>query len=158
MRTNILSLVIRLQKTSSRSFNQSECTGFGDTPSRCFQNVFKTFSRRLQEVFKTSCKNVFKASSKRLENVLKTSWRRLQDISKASWQSVFKTSLRRLGKISLRHIQHVFKTYHKVKLLLLTRLQDIFKMYSARFWDVLWRRLSTERFAKFALLRILWSG
>ena len=49
---------------------------------------FKTFSRRLQDVFKTSCKKVFKTSSRRLQDVLKTSSKRLQDI--------FETSSRRI--------------------------------------------------------------
>ena len=48
------------------------------------QDVFKTFSRRLQDV---------------LKNIFKTSSRRLQD--------VFKTSLRRLPKMSSRRFQHV---------------------------------------------------
>ena len=45
------------------------------TSSRRFQDVFKTscqdvLSRRLQDVFKTSCKNVFKISSRRFQDVL----------------------------------------------------------------------------------------
>ena len=59
----------------------------------------------------------------------------LQNVCKTSWKDVF------------RHLQDVFKTYDQVKLLVLTRLQDIFETYSARFGNVLWRRLSTERFA-----------
>ena len=45
--------------------------------------IFKTFSRHLQDVLKTSCKNVFKASSRRLE-------KRLQDIFKTSCKDIFK--------------------------------------------------------------------
>ena len=40
--------------------------------------VFKTSSRRFQDVFKTSCKNVFKTSSRRLAKI---SSRRFQDVS-----------------------------------------------------------------------------
>ena len=47
------------------------------------QDVFKTFSRRLQGVLQ-----------KRLQDVLKTSSERLQDILKTSCQDVFKTSSR----------------------------------------------------------------
>ena len=65
-----------------------------------FQDVFKTFSRRLQDVFKTSsrracktsCNYFFKTSSRRFQDVLEDKkmlhWRRLLD--------VFKTSLVRL--------------------------------------------------------------
>ena len=58
------------------------------------QDVFKTFSRRLQDVFKTSCQDVFKTFSRRLQDVLQ---KRLQDI--------FKTSSRPLAKISSRCFQ-----------------------------------------------------
>ena len=57
-----------------------------------------------------------------------------------------------------RHLRDVFKTYDQVKLFLLTRLQDIFEKYSARFRDVLRRQLSIERFAWNTLLRNLKSG
>ena len=42
------------------------------------QNVFKTFSRRLQDIFTTPCQDVFKTSRK---YVLKTSSRRFEDVS-----------------------------------------------------------------------------
>ena len=96
IKTNIFALLIFLQMTSSR--------------------VFKTSSRRFQDIFKTSsrcCKNVFKASSRHL-------------------QDAFQGCL-----------QDVFKTYYQVKLLLVTQFQDIFKTYSKLFLDVLLRRLST---------------
>ena len=62
-----------------------------------FQDVFKTylqyvFLKRLQDVFKTSCKT----SSGRFQDVFrtssKTSSRRLQDVFKKCLQDVFKTS------------------------------------------------------------------
>ena len=120
------------------------------------QDVFKTFSRRLQDVlprrlqdvFKTSCKNNLKTYSRRLQDVFKMSSRHLQDL--------FKTFSRRLQNVSQRSLQDVFKTYRQVKLFLLTRFQKDFETYSKRFWDVLQRRLSTERFAWVTLLRNLW--
>ena len=54
--------------------------------------VFKTSSRRFQDVFETSCKSVFKKSSRCLQDVFKTSSKRLQDI--------FKTSSRRIIKLN----------------------------------------------------------
>ena len=58
------------------------------------QDVYKTSSRRpqdvlqkcLQDIFKTSCKNVFKTSLRHW----KSFWRRLQDISKMFCKDVFK--------------------------------------------------------------------
>ena len=87
--------------------------------------VFKTSSRRFQDVFKTSCQDVFKTFSRRLQDVLQ---KRLQDI--------FKTSSRRLQdvlKTSSRYLQDVFKTYYQVKVFLVTQFQDIFETYSKRF-------------------------
>ena len=92
---------------------------------------------RTQDIFKTFCKNV-----------LKTFWRRLEDVLKTSWRRFDETSWKRLQK----HFQDVFKTYHQVKLLLLTRLKNIFKTYLPRFLEVLPSRLSTERFALVILL------
>ena len=104
IKTNMFALALRLQKTSwSRPIYSSWLYVF-KTSSRRFQDVFKTSSRRLakmssrrfQDVFKTSCKNVFKTSSRRLQDVLKTSSKRLQDVLK----NVFKTSSRRLQDVS----------------------------------------------------------
>ena len=70
IKTNMVALALRLQKTSwSRPIYLSWPYVF-KTSSRRFQDVFKTSSRRFQDVFKTSCKNVFKTSSRRLQDVL----------------------------------------------------------------------------------------
>ena len=114
IKTNMFALALRLQKTSwSRPIYSS------------WLYVFKTSSRRFQDVFKTSCKNVFKTSSRRLQDVLKTSSKRLQDVLK----NVFKTSSRRLQDVLQRYLQDVFKTYHQVKLFLLTRLRELFNTF-----------------------------
>ena len=70
------------------------------------------------------------------EDVFKTILGCLQDVLKMSCQEVLKTSSRSL--------EDVFKTYHQVKLFLLTRFQN--ETYLKRFWDVLQRRLSIEKF------------
>ena len=55
-----------------------------------------TSSRRLQDVFKTSCRNVFETSSRPLQDVLNTSSKRLQDVLK----NIFRTSSRHLQDVS----------------------------------------------------------
>ena len=97
LKTNIFVLVIRLQ------------------------DVFKAFSRHLQDVFKTSCQNIFKTFSRHLQDVLQ---KRLQDI--------FKTSSRHLQDVLQRYLQDVFKMYHQVKLFLLTRLWEAFNTFLRR--------------------------
>ena len=67
------------------------------------QDVFKTFSRRLQDVFKISCQDVFKTSS-----------RHLQDIFPRCRQDVFKTSWRRLEKTYVWH-KYVWQRFWKGK-------------------------------------------
>ena len=87
IKTNMFALALRLQDVSwSRPIYLS------------WPYVFKTSSRRLQDVFKTF--------SRHLQDVLKTSWRRLQR-SSSPLQGVFKTSLRRPAKISSRRFQGV---------------------------------------------------
>ena len=70
IKTNMFALALCLEKTSSRRLGQDQYIRLGYTFSRRLQEVFKTSSRclqdvlprRLQDVFKTSCKNVFKTS------------------------------------------------------------------------------------------------
>ena len=86
--------------------------------------------------------------------ILKTSWtfpRRLED--------VFKTSSRRLQDVLQKRLQNVFKKSWKDVLKTFSRLvQDVLSSkYSACFWHVQRRRLSTERLAWVTLLRNLWS-
>ena len=131
IKTNIFTILIRLQKTSWRRL----------------EDVFKTSSRLLakasskpfEDVFKTSCENVFKTPSRRFQDIFKTSSRRIED--------VFNTSLRHLQDVLQRCLEDAFKAYHQVILFLLTSFQDVFRTYSQRFWGVLQRRLSTEGFA-----------
>ena len=107
VKTNIFVLAIRLQ----------------DVLQKGLQDIFKTSSKRLQDVLK----NVFKTSSRRIGRrkivTLKTCWRRLQDIFKTfskrlqdvlqkRFQDVFKTSSRRLQDLLQRYFQDVFKTYY----------------------------------------------
>ena len=91
--------------------------------------VFKTSLRRFQDVLQKRIQDIFKMSWRRFEDVLRTSWRHLQDVLARGLEDDFKTSSRCLGKMSSRHLQDVFKMHHQVKLLLLTRLQDIFETY-----------------------------
>ena len=66
------------------------------TSSRRFQDVFKTFRRRLQDVLRKRLQGIFKTSSRHLQDVLP---RRLQDI--------FKTSSRRLARMPSRCFEDV---------------------------------------------------
>ena len=95
IKTNMFTLALCLQKTSSRRLQDVLVKTNIFVLAIRLQDVFKTFSRRLQDVFKTSCQDVFKTFSRRLQDVLQE---RLQDI---------------------------FKTYHQVKLFLLTSLREV---------------------------------
>ena len=103
IKTNIFALLIILQMTSSRVFK---------TSSRRFQDIFKTSSRCFENVFKTSprhLRDVIKTSSRRFQDVLKTHSRRLQDIFKTLFNDIFKTFLRRIIKLNCSWL-HNFKT------------------------------------------------
>ena len=109
-------------KTSSRRFDQDECTCLSHTSS---EDILKTFWSRLdQDQYIRLGQNIFKTSSRRFEDVFKTytrcltkmSSRRLQNVFKTPCKNVFKTSSRRccyLLKTSSRPIQHVSDTYCK---------------------------------------------
>ena len=92
-------------KTSLRRLSSSSSEDVFKTSSwRLGQDQYirlgHTSSRRLQDVFKTSCKNVFKTSSRRLQDVFKTSSRRLQDVFKTSCKDIFKMFSRRIIKLN----------------------------------------------------------
>ena len=134
---------------------------------RILPSKHSTWWGRLEDVLKMSFVFIFR---RRLQDVFKTTWARriylpysyvfrtrLDQDQHFRLQNVFKTSSRHLAKAYSRRLQNIFKTYHEVKLFFLTRLQDVFEMYSRRFWDVLQRWLSMEGFAYVTLLRNLWS-
>ena len=85
--------------------------------------------RRLQDVFKTSWARpiylswpyVFKTSSRRFQDVFKTSSRRFED--------VFKMSSRHLQDVLQRYLQDVSKAYHQVNLFYLTRPREVFNTF-----------------------------
>ena len=101
------------------------------TSRRCLsfsssEDVFKTSSRHLGQdryipLSQTSWQDVFKTFSRRLQDVFKTSSRPLQD--------VFKTSSRHLQDVLQRYLQDVFKAYHQVNLFYLTRPREVFNMF-----------------------------
>ena len=109
IKTNIFALLKCFQKRSSRSLIKT--------------NIF-VLVIRLQDVFKTFSKHLQDVSQKRLQDALQnTSSRHLQDVFKSfsrCLQEVFKTSsdfLLRLpqdvfkSKMSLRHLQNVLKMF-----------------------------------------------
>ena len=87
------------------------------------QDVFKTFSRCLS---KTSSRHLEDVLQKSLQDIFETSWRRFDDVLNTSSRRLCKISWRRLCKMWSKHLQDVYKKHHQVKLLLLTRLRDIF--------------------------------
>ena len=102
IKKNIFALVIRLQKTSSRRLGQDQYIRLGHTSSGSIQDIFETFSKLLQNVFKTSLRGLAKTTSRHLQDVLK------------------------------RYFQELFKTYHQVKLFLFTSLRDVFNTFLRR--------------------------
>ena len=109
-------------KTSSRCLNQNEYIHFTHTSSKdvfktswsrpiysLWSYVFKTSSRCLQDLFKTSSRRLQGVLQKCLQEILKMSSRHFQDVSK---KDVFMTSSRRLQddlKTSSRHLQEVLQ-------------------------------------------------
>ena len=78
------------------------------------QDLFKTFTRRLQDVLQKRLQDIFKTSLRRFEEAFKMSSRLLQDV------------------LQRRCLLDVFKTYHQVKLLLLTRFREVFNTFQRR--------------------------
>ena len=102
IKTNMFTLALRLQKTSSRRLGQDQYICRGHMSSRRLQDVFKTCSGRLQDLFK--------ASSRSFEDVFKMSSRHLQDFLQ-------------------RYLQDIFKAYHQVNLFYLTRPREVLNTF-----------------------------
>ena len=102
-------------KTSSRLLDQDEHSRFSHA---CSEDVFKTSSRRLDQNQYIRLGHTF---SRRLQEVFKTSSGRLQDVLP-----------RRLQDLLERYLQDVFKTYHQIKIFLLRSLRDVFSKFLRR--------------------------
>ena len=103
---------VRLSLTSSEDVFKASSRRLGQDQ---YIPVGHTSSRRLQDIFKTSCQDVFKTFSRRLQDVLE---KRLQDIFKTSCKDIFKTLSRHIIKLNCS-------------------CQHVFEKHSTRFWDVL---------------------
>ena len=108
IKTNIFTILIRLQKTSSRRLDQDQYIRLGHMSSRLLQDVFKTSSRRLQDVLEKRLQDIL---PRRLQNIFKTSSRRIGNTSSRHLQDVFKTSCQYVFKTSSRHLQDAFETF-----------------------------------------------
>ena len=72
---------LRLQKTSPRRLQDVLVKTNIFVLAIRLQDVFKAFSRRLQDALQKRLQGIFKTSPRRLQNVFKTPSRRLQDVS-----------------------------------------------------------------------------
>ena len=79
-------------KTCSRRLVQDQFICLENKPSRRLQDVFKTFSSRIQDVLQNLLQDFFKTCSRHV-------------------QDVFKVSSRCLPKMYSTHLQYVFKTF-----------------------------------------------
>ena len=89
----------------------------------------KTFPRRFQDVL---IKTNIVALVIRLQDVLSTFSRCLQDVFKTSCQDILKTFSRRFQDVLQKRLQDVFKRYNQVKLFSLTSLRGVFNMFLRR--------------------------
>ena len=133
IKTNIFTILIRLQKTSSRRLDQDQYIRLGHMSSRRLQDVFrrlaKISSKHLQDVLEKRLQDIFKTSSRRLANA---SSRHLQDVFKTPlrcFEDVFKTSPRRLAKMSSRRFQNVLSSYTVLVNKFSRCLQDVFTTF-----------------------------
>ena len=109
-----------LMKTSGRSLSSSSSRLLGQDQYIFIsviylQDIFKTFSRHLQDVLQKYFRDIFKTSRRHLEDVLQKCFQDMSRTTSRRFEDVFKTSSR--------------KTYHQVKLFLLTRRRDVFNTF-----------------------------
>ena len=136
IKTNIFTLVIRLQKTFSRRLVQDQYIPLGHTSSRRLQDILprrlQTFPRRLQDFLQEHLQGICKTFSRRSEDVFKTSSKRLQDVLQNCLQDIFKKFSGHFQEVFQWCFQEVFKTYHLAKLFLLICIRDVFNTFLRR--------------------------
>ena len=101
------------------------------------QDVFKVFSRRVQDVFKTLCQDIFKTFSRHLkenlQDIFRTSSRRLEGI--------FKMSSKRLQDLLQKRLQDILKASSRLLNKSSRRFQDIFNMFCYGFFKTFARNI-----------------
>ena len=117
MKTNIFSLIIRLQKTSSRRLDEDKYILINHTSSvRLGQDQYirliHTSSRRLEDVFKTSSRRPANTSWWHLQDVLKT-YHQVKLFLLASLWEVFNMFVRRTAKTVVYRRIHLGHTSEK---------------------------------------------
>ena len=95
IKTNIFALLIRLQKTSSRSLQ--------DVLQKRLQDVFKTSSRRFENVFKRSSRPLPEVLQRCLQDTFKTYYQ-VKLFLLTQFQGVFETYLKRFLDVLLRRL------------------------------------------------------
>ena len=108
IKTNIFALLTCLRKTPLRRLQDILIKTNIFVLAIHLHDVFKTFPRRIQDIFKTSCQDVFKSFWRRVQDIFKTSSRRFKE--------VFKTSSGHLQDVLQRCLQDLSKMYHQIKL------------------------------------------
>ena len=94
IKTNIFTLVICLQKTSSRHLGQDQYICLGHTSLRCLQDVLQ---KCLQDVLKTSSRHLQDVLQRCLQDIFKMYYQVRPFLLKRLWD-VFNTFLRRSAK------------------------------------------------------------
>ena len=119
IKMNMFASALCLQKMSSRRLQDVLAKTNIFFLAIRLQDVFKTYSRRLQDVLQKRLQDIFKMSSRRFEYVLKTSSKCLQDVLPRRLQdilkNVFKRFWRRLQDVFQRYLQDVSKTLRRIQ-------------------------------------------
>ena len=123
--------------------------------SRRLEDVLKTSSKRLEDVLKMSWRPFCKTSWRRLGNVLKTSWRRLENVLKTSWRRLEDVWPRRIYWSWPSCLEDVLKTPSED-----IRLRRTNSSWSRRLQDAIWRqrrKTSSRRFQDvFSKTNVCW--
>ena len=124
----------RLQKTSSRRFQDIFKTSSRRLAKTSLRHLQDVLPRRRQNFFKTSSRRLAKTSSRHFQDVFKTFSRRLQDFKTSSrrLRDVLKTSSRRLAKMPSKRFQDVSSSYTVLVNKFSICLQDVFTTFLRR--------------------------
>ena len=107
-----------------------------NTSWKRLEDVLKTFSKRLEDVFARGLEDVLKTSWRHLG---KTSWRRLEDVLKTSWRRIEDVRPRRIYWSWPRRLEDVLKTSSE-DVRLRRRYSSWRRLLKTKTKDVFWRR------------------
>ena len=140
---------IHLSHTSSKDVFKTSCSRPIYSSWSCVFKTSSRYLAKAPSNFSKTPSRLLARTSSRHEDVFKTSSKRLQDVLQNFLQDIFKKFSGHFQEVFQWCFQEVFKTYHLAKLFLLICIRDVFNTFLRRTAKtVIYRRICLGQTSK----------